>query len=118
MKNFMARKKQNLIEASKIQPGMTIGIERQNKGQYDDYCLIIAKSGFTKVKYTHLDFQDSYGGALVGELEGKELVEVITGRKRQHIFEHIKNDLFKNLHDVEHLIDVMRLIEAMDRTLK
>jgi len=106
----------DFIEASKIKPGMIIGIKRRVK--YDDIVLVIAKTGFVKVDYTYFDYQDSYGGPFCGGIDGKEKVKVITGERRQHVFNHIKNDIFKNLHDVEHSIDTIRLIESMDSSLK
>ena len=108
--------KKDFIEASKIKPGMVIGIKRRKK--YDDFCLVLAVTGHTKVEYTHLDFQDSYGGALIGSIDGTEYVKVIKGKKKQHIFNHIKDDIFKWKWDIEHLIDTLRLIEAMDHSLK
>ncbi len=110
-------KDKNLIKASEIKPGMTIAIKRKGT-TYDDFCLILAKSGHTNVEYTHLDFQDSYGGAMIGSIDGKELVKVIKGKKRQYIFDHIKKDIFKYKWDIEHIIDTLRLIESMDRSLK
>lgn len=109
-------KNKDFIEASKIKPGMIIGIKRKVK--YDDFCLILAVSGSTTVEYTHLDFQDSYGGAMIGSIDGKERVKIIKGKKRQYIFDHIKEDVFKWKWDNEHLINTLRLIEAMDRSLK
>jgi hypothetical protein len=107
----------NLIEASKIQPGMIIGIKRRGD-KYDDIVLILAKTGFTDVDYKFLDYQDAYGSIMCSGIKGKELVKVITGKRKKHIFEHIQKDVFKYHSDVEDLIDTLRLIEAMDKSLR
>ena len=102
------------IKASAIQPGMVIGIKR-NKSEYDDICLATAKSGYSNVEYTHLDLQDAYGGLMIGSIDGKTLVEVVTGRKRKAVISKIKDDVFRNLHDTENIINTINLIEAMDK---
>jgi hypothetical protein len=109
-------KNRNLIEASKIKAGMVIGITI--KEPFDDIVLVIAKTGHTKIDYTYLDFQDSYGGAYCGTLDGKKIVKVFKGKRRKQILNHIKDDVFQNLHDIEHLIDVIRLIEDMEPVRK
>ena len=102
-----------LIPASKIKAGMVIGIKR--KREYDDFCLILAKRGFVDVEYTHLGYQDAYGSAMVGSIKGTEKVKVITGAKRKIIIKRIRDDVFKYLFDVEHLIDTLNLIEDMEK---
>ncbi len=105
------------IKASKIKPGMVININRKgaNNRKYEDICLVTATTGHTKVNYTHLDFQDAYGGLLIGTIDGLEEVQIIKGKRRKYILDHIKNDVFRNLHDIENIIDTLRLIEAMER---
>lgn len=99
------------IKASEIKPGMVIGIDRGDN--YKDTCLILAKKGFVEVEYTHLDTGEAYGGAMVGTIDGSTMVKVIRGKKRDKIIKTIKDEVFKNLHDIEYLIDMIRLIEAM-----
>ena len=100
------------IIASAMKAGMVINIKRN---KYNDIALILAKSGRSNIEYTHLDYQDSYGGVMVGSITGTEKIQVITGAKRKYIIKKIKDDVFKYLHDVEHLIDMIRLIEDMER---
>ena len=102
-----------LIKASEIKAGMVIAIKRKVK--YDDIVLVLAKNGFAEVEYTFLDYQDAYGGALVGSIKGTEKVKVIVGEKRKAVIKSIKDDVFKNYFDLEHLIDMIRLIEDMER---
>ena len=99
------------IKAKEIKPGMVIGIKRIKK--YNDICLVTACSGYTEIEYTHLDLQDAYGGLVVGTLDGEEKVKVINGDQRKYIIDVIKKDVFKNLHDIENVVDTIRLIEAM-----
>ncbi len=101
------------IKAKEIQPGMVIGINR-GRG-YDDICLVIATKGFVSVEYTHFDYIDAYGGAMVGTLDGKTKVKVITGKKRQKVIKSIKYDLFKSYNDTQKDIDTIWLIQAMDK---
>jgi superfamily II helicase len=101
-----------LIQASAIKAGMVIAIKRD---KYNEIALVLAKKGFVNVEFTHLDYQDAYGDALVGSIQGTKKVKVITGLKRKYIIKKIKDDVFKYLHDVEHLIDMIRLIEDMER---
>jgi len=101
------------IKASAIKPGMVICIKRN--GKFDDFCLVTAVKGKSHVEYTHLDFQDAYGGLMVGSLSGDTEVKVVTGKERKHIISKIKDDMFKYLHDAENTIDTIHLIEAMDK---
>ena len=107
------KKKLNMIQASAIKAGMVIAIKRKEK--YDDIALILAKKGFTDVEYTHLDYQDAYGSAMVGSIKGAEKVKVILGIQRQAVIKSIRNDVFKYLFDVEHLIDTLNLIQDMEK---
>jgi len=116
MKEKTKKVEKNLIEASKMKPGMIIGIKRRGD-KYDDIVLILAKTGYDKVEYTFLDYQDAYSSAMCSGIDGKELVKVMTGKRRKYIFEHIRSDVFKYHNDVEQLIDTLRLIEAMDKKL-
>ena len=104
------KSKKNLIEAKDIKAGMIIG--RTIREDYDDIMLIIAKTGFTKVEYTYLDYQDGQD-AFCGSIDGKEKVKVFKGKRREYIFKHIRNDVFKNLHDAQNKVDIIRLIEDM-----
>lgn len=101
------------IPASKIKAGMVVAIKRKVK--YDDIVLVLAKKGFTEVEYTFLGYQNAYGGALVGSIKGTEIVKVIIGIQRKAVIKSIKDDVFKNYFDLEHLIDMIRLIEDMER---
>ena len=101
------------IKASAIKPGMVICIKR--KSEFDDFCLVTATRGKVVVSYTHLDFQYAYGGLLVGSIKGSETVHVILGKKRKRILDRIKRDIFHNLHDVENIIDTLKLIEVMEK---
>ena len=106
------------IRAHKIKPGMVVGFRRGPKGnRFDDCCLILATKGLVDVEYTFLDLQQAYGGALVGTIGGKEEVRVLKGNKRKSVISKIKRDVFRNLHDIENLIDMVRLIEAMDEDI-
>ena len=100
-----------MIKASEIKPGMVIAVQRGVN--YEDACLILATTGITNVEYTYLDYQDSYGGAMIGSINGEKKVKVIVDKNRAIVIEKIKNDVFKNLHDIEQLVDTIRLIEAM-----
>jgi hypothetical protein len=100
-----------IIKACQIKPGMVICFKRN--GKFNDFCLVTAVRGKTKVEYTHLDFQDSYGGLLVGTIDGSEKVKVVEGDQRKHILSKIKDDVFQYLHDVENIINTLNLIEAM-----
>lgn len=101
------------IKASAIKPGMVICIKRDTG--WNDFCLVTAVKGKSPVEYTHLDFQDAYGGLMVGSLDGDTEVKVVLGKERKHIISKIKDDMFKYLHDAENVIDTLHLIEAMDR---
>ena len=100
------------IKASAIKPGMVICIKRDTG--WNDFCLVTAVRGKMDVEYTHLDFQDSYGGLMVGSLSGDTDVKVVSGKERKHIISKIKEDMFRYLHDAENTINTLRLIEAMD----
>lgn len=102
----------DIIKAAAIKAGMVIGIKRRK--DFDDIVLVLAKTGFTKVSYTFLDYADGYGGALCSDIGGKEKVKVIKGLKRKAVLKSIKDDVFKNLHDIQNLIDTIRLIEDME----
>lgn len=102
------------IKASKIKPGMVINVKRlSNKRVINDYCLVTAVSGHIDVDYTHLDFNDSYNGLVIGNIKGTTEVEVIVGKKRKYIIDKIKDDVFRSLHDTENIVNTIRLIEAM-----
>jgi hypothetical protein len=105
------KKDDDYIPAHSMQPGMVIAISRTRK--YDDICLVIATNGFVEVSYTHLDFQDSYGGPLIGTIDGKEIIKVIRGNRRNFVIKKIKEDVFRNHRDIENTIDIIKLIEAM-----
>lgn len=99
------------IKACQIRPGMVVCFKRN--GKFNDFALIIAVKGKIKVEYRHLDFQDSYGGSLIGTINGSENVQVILGEERKRIISKIKDDVFQYLSDVENLIDIIRLIEEI-----
>ena len=101
------------IKAKEIQPGMVIGIDRGDN--YGDISLVIATKGFVSVEYTHFNYIDSYGGAMIGTIDGKTKVKVITGKKRDKVIKSVKNDLFRNRQDVEKDIEMIWLIQAMDK---
>jgi hypothetical protein len=101
------------LMASAIKPGMVICIKRN--GKWNDYCLVTAISGYSEIEYTHLDYQDSYGGLLIGSIKRDEVVKVMAGKERKLIISKIKDDVFRNLHDIENVIDTIRLIEAMGK---
>ena len=100
-----------ITEAQNIKPGMVIAIKRRK--DYNDICLVTARRGHRDIEYTHLDLEDSYNGLMIGSIDGKEKVKIITGAKRKAIIERIKDDVFRKLHDTESLIDMLRLIESM-----
>jgi hypothetical protein len=100
------------MKASEIKPGMVVNIKRNN---VNDFCLITAVKGRMEVEYTHLDYQDSYNGLLIGSIKGNTEIQVINGKKRQYIIDKIKEDVFRSLHDTENIIDTIRLIEAMQK---
>lgn len=99
------------IKASEIKPGMVICVKRDTG--WNDFCLVTAVRGKTHVEYTHLDFQDAYGGLMIGSLSGDTKVKVVLGKKRKSIIYKIKEDMFKYLHDAENTIDTIHLIESM-----
>lgn len=96
------------IKAWQMKPGMVIQTGR------GCICLILAKEGRGTVQYTHLDYQQAYGGALVGTIKGEEMIKVLKGKKRKAVINSIKKEVFRNLHDIEVYIDMIRLIEAME----
>ena len=102
------------IKAKDIQPGMVIGINRG--GGYDDISLVTATKGYDTVEYTHFDYQDGYMGKLVGTLDGKIKVKVIKGNQRQKVIKKIKTDLHRLYWDAKTDIDLIWLIQAMDKT--
>lgn len=83
------------IKAGDMKPGMVIAIKRNKT--FDDVCLVLARTGGKSdmdIEYTHLDLQDSYGGALVGKINGNTLIKVYKGKKRKYVMAKIKEDLF------------------------
>jgi hypothetical protein len=104
------------IKAAQIKPGMVICRKRKWKREIiEDLFLVTAISGRSKIEYTHLDYQDSYGGLLVGDIDGEEDVDVIKNERRKRIIKEITKEVWRNYHDIKNIIDTLRLIEAMDR---
>lgn len=89
------------IKACEIKPGMVIGISRGKlDAKFPDIALVTATKGIYSVEYTHFNFQDAYGGQMVGTLKGSTKVKVITGKQRQHVIKTILTEVFRNLHDI------------------
>lgn len=103
------------IKASQIKPGMVISTNRKwRRKEIENIFLVTATKGKVNVEYTHLNFQDAYGGLMVGSIDGEQEVRVIKGEKRKFIIEEITKDVFRNLRDIENVIDTLKLIEAME----
>lgn len=100
------------IKAREIKPGMVINT-RPNDNDVYGYCLVTACSGYVDISYTHFNYNDSFGGQMVGTLNGKDKVLLITGETRNSIIKNIKDDVFKALHYAERNVDLIRLIESM-----
>ncbi len=102
------------IKADDIQPGMVIGVDNE-EGTFRSVYLITATgaSGLKEFNFTGLDLQQAYGGLLGGSLDSNKKVKVYKGKNRTHIIESMKKDVFRNLRDIEYLIDTIRLIEVM-----
>ena len=81
----------------------------------DCYELVASVGNGADIAISHYNFQDAYGGQMTRYVQRDvEIHGVVTGEKRKYIIKHILQDLFKNLHDVENDIDMVRLIQAMD----
>lgn len=108
------------IKASQIKPGMLILRDYKRytslgKNRTKDYVLVTAKKGFVKVEYTHFNSLDGYSGRMIGFIDGKEKVKVITKKRlKERIVKEILNDRFQYKHDVDEDIDTLRLIQSMD----
>ena len=100
------------MKVKDIKPGMVINMLGAN-GQ-DCYELVASVSNGVEIAISHYNFQDAYGGQMTRYADRNEDVfEIVTGEKRAFIIEHILNDLYKNLHDLENDIDLVKLIQAM-----
>jgi hypothetical protein len=106
------------IKASQIKPGMLIlraPFKFRGKMRHHDYELVTAKKGFVKVKYTHFNRPDGFSGRVIGWMDGKEQIKVITNKKKKaKIVKEILSDVFKHLHDIKDDADLLRLIQAME----
>ncbi len=96
------------IKVRDVKPGMTVKFSKYGTS------LILAKAGRVEVKYTHLEKLDAFYGPLVGWIDGEKKVEVVTGKRRQKAMYEIKAEVFRSLHDIENVVDMIRLIEAME----
>jgi hypothetical protein len=106
------------IKAFNIKPGMVIEITRvvgKPVRKFPDIALVLAVTGRDIVEYTHFNFQDAYGGQMVGTLNGHNTVKVITGEQRHHVIEVILTEVFRSLHDANQNVDIIKLIQAMDK---
>ena len=104
----------NKLTPQDVKPGMVINIVRAHAPDYYDACLVIATEGRVKISYTYLDYQEAYGGALIGKFSDTDKIYELTGDYRALVIKSVKKDLSRNKYDIEHLIDMVRLIEAMD----
>jgi len=101
------------MKAKDIKPGMVINMLDANN--QDCYELVVSIKYDDKIAISHFDFQDSYYGQMVKYVEEDDNVHgIIIGEKRKNIIEKIRQDLFKNLHDIKKDIDIVDTILAMD----
>ena len=104
------------IKARDIKPGMVIGFDRCGNGKYDDICLVVSTKGLEKVSYGHFDYMDGYSGKMYSYLEGETKVKVIKGKKRQKVIKKIKSDIHRLYWDVKNDIDLIWLIQSMEKS--
>lgn len=104
------------IEMWQVKPGMLINRNTKKKPIYE---LVIARE-FTddgqKIGYSHFDAEDAYYGALTGFVDRKNKVYVVKKKsKRAKIIKSILDDVFKQYHATKKDIDLLRLIQAMEK---
>lgn len=99
------------IKASQIKPGMLIEIERDS---YWDTVLVLTIKVAGGIEYQYLDLHEAYGGALNGFLEAEEEIKVVTGKERKRLIGIIKKEVYQTRREVDHLIDMIVLIQAME----
>lgn len=108
------------IKACKVKPGMIIirayNLGKKTKRSIYDYELVTFKKGGVEVEYGHFNGDDSYSGQMIGFMKGNEIVKVVTNKKkRAKILKGMLEGVFKRLHDSEDDVNLIRLIQAMEK---
>ncbi len=95
-------------KAAHIKPGMLI--ETDNKS----IVLVTAIQGKIKIEYTHLDYETSINGLMVGTIDRDTKIKIITGEEKTLIVNLILKNTYQELSSINSIVDTIKLIKSMD----